>query len=305
MKIQRNIIILFIVAVIVIARFAFHSYQNYKTNLQTSLWVNQSNNVIKNIADLYAKTTSIESEYEDYVITGQKSFAASFQKDSLLIKNQLKNLRELTADNLAEKNNVDTLSSLLNEKITYSIKGMTLRDSSVLLATQQLSGEYGVSLMTQIKSVMDSMLNGQNRLLKSRNPANNKAQKRELYIAFLGAAFCLVFLIFFLFLINRDIQLRKRAESELKSSEIKYRKLIEDARVVMFTTNVEGYFTFISNRVLMLTGYQKEGLIGKLFPVLVAPAWVEKIRTFYQEQFKNKESQTVLEFPILTKNGEE
>lgn len=304
MKIQRHIIILFIAALIVIARFATHSYQNYKTNLQTSSWINHTNTVIKTVESLYNTATVLESSSRGYIITGQPSFKASFRNDSSLIKDQLQALRVLTSDNPVEQNNIDSLNMLLNKEVAHCYRLMTLRDSSAILATQQLSLGNGVLLMTDIKSVVDSMLREENKLLEWRIPANKKTLKQALRLSFLGGAVSLIFLVLFLYLINRDIQRRKRAESDLKASEIKYRKLIEDAGAVMFTSDIQGCFTFISNRVLELTGYQKEELIGKLFAVLVAPEEVERIRLFYQEQLKNRTPETTTEFPIVTRDGE-
>lgn len=305
MKIQRNIFLLFIAALFVIARFATHAYKNYKTNLGTSSWVNHTNNIIKTLSDLYATAIAMESDSRGYIITGEPSFAVSCKHDSALINDQLQALRKLVTGNQAQQKDIDTLSVILDKKVAFSFKAMALRDSSVTSAARQISGGYGVWLTTQLKTVTDSILKEEKRLLGIRLPDNKKAQKQALYVSFLGGAFCLVFLILFLYFINRDIQLRKRAEAELKSSEIKYRKLIEDAGVVMFTTNTDGHFTFISNRVTTLTGYQKEELTGKSFSILIPLNWVEKINTFYQEQFKNRTAQTITEFPIITKSGEE
>lgn len=305
MKIQRNIIILFIAALLVIARFATHAYKSYKTNLETSSWVNHTNNLIKTLSDLYATAIAMESDSRGYILTGKKSFATSCSHDSALLNNQLQVLRTLANGNQTGQKNIDTLSDILDKKMAFSFETMALRDSSLTSAIRQMAGGYGVRLTAQLKTATDAMLKGEKRLLKTRIPDNKKAQKQALYVSFLGGVVCLVFLILFLYFINRDIQLRKRAESDLKSSEIKYRKLIEDSGVVMFTTNIEGCFTFISNRVLTLTGYEKNELIGKLFAILIPADWLEKINSFYQEQFKNRTSETIIEFPIITKTREE
>ncbi len=302
MKFQRSILFFFIVATLIITRFIVHSYDIHKHNMEISNWVNQSNEVIKNIELLYGTTSEIESGYRGYVITGEKSFAISCNDAALLANKELGIIKDLTKDNPPQQKNAAALSELVNQKIFYSGTVIRLRDSSAKAAMQLISAGRGKQLMTEIQAVMNTMLREENRLLTARLAESDSAEKHSFNFALFGGLCSLAFLMFFLYRLNRGIQLRKQAESELKSSEIKYRRLIEDAGAVMFTTDLNGHFTFISNRVLSLTGHRKEELLGLPYSVLVAPEWVEKVGSHYRAQFKQNTPETLLEFPIITKD---
>ncbi|HEY6081943.1 MAG TPA: CHASE3 domain-containing protein, partial [Chitinophagaceae bacterium] len=301
MKFQRSILFFFIVAVLIITRFIVHSYDIHKHNLEISNWVNRSNEVIKNIERVYGTTAEIESGYRGYVITGEKSFTTSCNDAARLVNKELGIIKDLTKDNPPQQENAAALGELVNQKIFYSCTVIRLRDSSAKAAMQLISAGRGRQLMTDIQARINIMLAEENRLLVTRMAESDRAEKHSFDFSLFGGLCSLAFLMLFLYRLNRDIQLRKQAESELKSSEIKYRRLIEDAGAVMFTTDLNGHFTFISNRVLSLTGYRKEELLGLLFSSLVAPEWVEKVSNHYRSQFRQNTPETVLEFPIITK----
>ena len=102
---------------------------------------------------------------------------------------------------------------------------------------------------------------------------------------------------------QRTLDLTKTQES-LQRSEEKYRKLVEEAGDVVYTTNHQGNFTYINPMCTTLTGYTANELVGKPFLDLIDPEWKQKVAKFYKEQFDNKIQETTFSFPISTKSGE-
>jgi PAS domain S-box-containing protein len=105
--------------------------------------------------------------------------------------------------------------------------------------------------------------------------------------------------------IFHDISNLKEMEKKLVENENKYRKLIDEAGDVLYTSDALGKFTYINQRVTNLTEYSIEDLIGKHFSTLIAPEWQEKVQKAYAEQFKSRTHETIMEFRILTKSGKE
>ncbi len=101
-----------------------------------------------------------------------------------------------------------------------------------------------------------------------------------------------------------DITEMKEMEQKIAENERKWRKIIEDAGDVLYTADASGIFLYINQRVTMLTGYSSEELLGKHFSLLIAPEWLERVKSHYQAQFKSKIHETVMEFMILLKDGQ-
>ena len=93
-------------------------------------------------------------------------------------------------------------------------------------------------------------------------------------------------------------------KDELSTNEIKYRNLIENSGVVMYTTSIDGCITFSSSRAFNLTGYTMEELTGMYFAKLIADEWLEEVKGKYRRQAENNIQETFVEFCIRTKQGE-
>ncbi|MEW5976556.1 MAG: response regulator [Acidobacteriota bacterium] len=92
-------------------------------------------------------------------------------------------------------------------------------------------------------------------------------------------------------------------ESKLKVSEEKYKRLAENANDLIFTTDVQRNFTFLTRKVSELLGYSAEELIGQNVDTVLT----EDSRSRVLTQFNVDPSQAgtrLVEFDFATKSGE-
>jgi len=71
--------------------------------------------------------------------------------------------------------------------------------------------------------------------------------------------------------VARDVSERERLQDELQRSEERYRFLVEQSPDIVFTTDVDGRFTFLSNAIERMTGHAPGELVGQHFSVIVEP----------------------------------
>lgn len=100
--------------------------------------------------------------------------------------------------------------------------------------------------------------------------------------------------------VSLDITDRQKADNALRESEKRYRQLIEGISDIVYTVNTKGYFTYVSPAAVKLTGHPEEKLLSLHFTDLILSEWHERVVKFYENQMKMPESETVLQFPILT-----
>ena len=73
----------------------------------------------------------------------------------------------------------------------------------------------------------------------------------------------------------RDMREQERLELELRASESRYRFLVENSPDVVFATDAEGHFTFVSAAVERMTGFRPDELIGQPLDAVVDPISLE------------------------------
>ncbi|MBI9075351.1 MAG: PAS domain S-box protein [Desulfatibacillum sp.] len=76
---------------------------------------------------------------------------------------------------------------------------------------------------------------------------------------------------------SRDISDRKKAEAALRKNEEKFRAFVENAPVGMFTVDLQGAFTYCNKKILQMTGYKTQDVLGRQFYQMVHPEDLPKI----------------------------
>lgn len=82
--------------------------------------------------------------------------------------------------------------------------------------------------------------------------------------------------------INLDISRQKKVEAQLRSSEERFRALIEHASDAIFIADLEGNYLNVNSSACQLLGYSREALIGQNIKNLVHPEQLSRLKMTMQ-----------------------
>lgn len=99
-------------------------------------------------------------------------------------------------------------------------------------------------------------------------------------------------------LVNEDMQELNR---RLKLKEIKYRNLIENANEIIFTTDINGKFTFMNDVGLRFVGLNETSLLDHYFHDLMDSEYSKIIENGGKDLLSNNEKVVYVEFPLKNK----
>jgi len=297
--IQRKItwLLLFSIASLCLVGWLIHSN---KANVRNEgFWIDHTYSVIEQIERIDSEMAEGETYSLQYSISGADSLKTRMSESHGLLEQYLNRLGELTEDNTHQR-------AYLRELAGYTHQLGLFVDSIVYLGPAVMerasAGMKAAAMIHRMKGSLRSMMREERNLLTLRQAARLNNERWSTYMLITGSLLAFLFIVIILLQLNSDILLRKNAEKNLLQSELKYRMLIENAGAVIYSTNEEGYITFVSAKAMELTGYSSEELQGKHFSMLIDPASLPEVKKHYFNQLHAGVRESTYSFRILTRD---
>lgn len=300
MKTQKYIIFLLFFLFFIFAFFLWEFKSINVNNRQNVSAVETTTRFTKNLHQLQYTLLKLDNNFESKAMAGKSGLAYEFRTDSMAVM-KLFNDPGFTAITDAQlTSGLLQLKKNTQDKLVSQSALLTSTDSAAMTVYLHQNERLNKAINSQliaVNSLQQKLFAGE--IGKVENTYTNQ------YLIALGFA-VLSFLVFYFLLtgLNSHVQRRKQAEQQALINEQKYKNIIDESGAIIFTTDMDGRFTFVNEMASKVTGYNEAELLGKTYLDLVHPVWQKQLIEFYAQAIKKAEVQTQIKFPVNCKNGE-
>ena len=93
--------------------------------------------------------------------------------------------------------------------------------------------------------------------------------------------------------------------TDKKEIEERYQHIVEAASDIIYTTDINGLFTYVNEVGARIIGYTNEQLLHMRFNRLIRKDYEKNVTIFYRKQLKSQTEESYIELPIITQDGKE
>lgn len=304
MKIHPPILVVLLIALTGIAVFNWSSHRDLNQALKAQKWLSQTHRTIDYLDEIGILVNRNESAMRGYAFTENKAFIINYNNTCDTLNRDIDSLYAVFKDNPEQSARLDTLNSYLHRKRDFELQLYTAAGISIDSARRVISGIEAKSIATKFSGTLRTLRSAEEKMLADRTQSSLQSASTSFKTIAFATVGSLIFVFVILLRLNRDIVLRRKTQRKLIESEKRYRQFVENAGMVSFTTDEQGYFTFTSNQAEALTGHTTEELKGKHFTELIHPDKLQHVVEHYTKQRTELIHETTLVFPIVHKNGQ-
>src|SRR5690606_31262265 len=269
---QKKVWLGFIAAMSLITWLAFSSYVQNKKFEETSTWGAHNNHLLFHTERLLSLTIDLEAGQRGYSLTGKEEFLEPATLSANSIREHVNTMVELTADNQSQQIRMRRLKTLIEDKLQFTLKAISLRKESFEEARDMNASLYGKTLMDEIRHLVKEIQAEENGLLQKRTELTRKTVNR-FYVTFTALLFAVgVILILVFYSIYINLKARTRAETSLRSALDQIRDMYDNAPCGYHSINNEGKIIEINNTWLQWLQYKRHEIVNKIdFTTLLTP----------------------------------
>lgn len=304
MKIQKEILLSIFFVIALMCGVTYLSYINGQKSVVSADNISRIRLVLKALGEVDIEDAALEVNAHKYLSTGEEKYYDSCKSLPDYILYEVSNIRIFGISDSGIRSNLVLLEKEVNRQAQVVNKVLDISKDSIERARQILNSDSVREAFYRVKKEINKARENEGFLFAMQITVNQETVRNNLKLVVFRSGIILFFLLLGLFMINRDVQKRIKAEQNALEREHKYAALIEGAGDLVCTFNYRGVLTFTSSRIETLSGYNKQELLNQQYSTIIAPEWRDRVYQIFREQLKNKKRETLAELQIITKNGE-
>jgi len=263
------------------------SYQNTILSTNNRSIAKKTYQKIKSLDQLLFQIKDAETGQSSYILSGKKIYLKPYQTALTNVDQEIAKLKNLTADEPNQRQQIATLESLITAKVTELKQTIKLRQNKGLeSALQVLLRNDKQNLMDDIDKIIIEIKNEEmGRLQQLLKAATVRTRNTILTLAI---AICLSFIVLTViyYFIYREVSERKRTEETLNQERNFISAVLDTASALVIVLDSQGQIVRFNQACKQTTGYSFDEVRGRYFwNLFIIPEEVEPVKAVF-EQFK-------------------
>jgi signal transduction histidine kinase/CHASE3 domain sensor protein/DNA-binding response OmpR family regulator len=215
---KRNVIIAFGFSLLLLLLSSIASYISIQNLIASAERVDHTNNVISELDNINIMLQEAESSQRGYLLTGDESFLTPYNASNKNIAEKIANIKQLTADNPPQLQNVSRLEYLVTQRFSILDLGVKARRSGSLINNSVLL--RGKEYMDETSSLMRQMAQMENTLYTRRSERFRLLIIYTPIIIVIAAVLAIVITLFFYGRIISDYRKSTELQEELERKDL-------------------------------------------------------------------------------------
>ncbi len=194
---------------------------SYRSMVQSDVdrqWVTHTHQVLENLDAVITDLLDIETGARGYVLTGEGSYLQPYNDALDRVRTNVKEVRQLTADNKVQQIALDSLEPLISQRT--GDRGQFNRNTRTrqgqAAGVMSVRSGPGKKFMDQARIQLAAMKQEENSLLKQRTDEAAKSTRNTRTAIVTGEGLAIAFLCFAGIVVGQEMAQRKRAEEEVR-----------------------------------------------------------------------------------------
>jgi signal transduction histidine kinase len=193
------------------------SFRSMVQNGEDRVWVTHTHLVMEKLDAVLIDLIDAETGQRGYIITGEESFLEPYDNALEHARQNVKELRELTADNQTQQLALDRLEPLIAVKLSEVQDRIEIRRRNGLAAAVEgVRAGSGKLHMDQIRAQIAGMKLEEQRLLKLRTEEADASSRATRIVIVTGEVLAVAFLCLAGAVVGQEMSQRRRAEEEIR-----------------------------------------------------------------------------------------
>jgi PAS domain S-box-containing protein len=219
--------------------------------------------VLQKIARVEIELLDAETGQRGFLLTGEESYLAPYERGRAAVDGALADLKRLTANRPSEQAQIETIEELASAKLRELQQSIELRrtvGSEAALAVVQT--HVGKGVMDRIHSLLGELEGEEKSILERRVDQRSRRLWWASRVGISSSALALIVVGFSTLAVNRNVRRRAASERALRESEERLHVTLRSIGDAVIATDATGRVVFLNRPAEALTGWTEREAHG-------------------------------------------